>query len=115
MRMQAALGEAVFLEPVDEPGDVRRVALPIRRRLARLRLVGVEGEGASWPGIRPNGARSAGIAPFVPRRRRSSGARLGGGLVDDWALGTGTTYVGTVDSSRTRLKSSKLDLQVNVE
>src|SRR5204863_9303985 len=43
--MGAAFGETAFFEAVDEPGDVRRVALPrLRQRTHGLRLVGIERE-----------------------------------------------------------------------
>ena len=43
--MGPALGEAVLLEPVDEPGDVRGVALPrAGERAHRLRRLGIERE-----------------------------------------------------------------------
>ena len=41
--MGAAFGKAVLLEPVDEPGHVRRVTFPCaRERAHRLRFLGVE-------------------------------------------------------------------------
>ena len=60
--VRAAFGEPVLLEPVDEPGDVRRVALPgAGERAHRLRHVGVELE------QRVHGAR---VQPERRRHRR---------------------------------------------